>query len=223
MLRLLNVAKSYPSPSTSDEVMVLRDISLSVTSGASLAIVGPSGSGKSTLLNIIGALEKPTSGVVEWEGNDLYRLAEHELASIRNQQIGFVFQLHHLLPQLTVLENVLIPTLPLKNAQEAEPRARELLKRVGLDLHLHHRPAQLSGGERQRVAVVRAMINQPKMVLADEPTGSLDHLSAMNLADILLGLNEAENVTLIVVTHSLDLAKKLKTVYALDYGQLKKF
>lgn len=223
MLKLLNITKSYSSPSTSDEVTVLRDISLSVPSGASLAIVGPSGSGKSTLLNIIGALEKPTSGVVELDDNDLYRLHEDELARIRNEQVGFVFQLHHLLPQLSVLENVLIPTLPLKTAKAAEPRARELLKRVGLDHHMHHRPAQLSGGERQRVAVVRAMINQPKIVLADEPTGSLDHLSAMKLADILLELNETENVTLITVTHSMDLAKKLKTVYTLDNGQLKNF
>ncbi|MBN1466819.1 ABC transporter ATP-binding protein [candidate division KSB1 bacterium] len=221
MLRLQNISKSYPSPATLAEVTVLQDISLTVTPGASLAILGPSGSGKSTLLNIIGALEKPTSGLVEWEGNDLYRLPDDELARIRNEQIGFVFQLHHLLPQLTVLENVLIPTLPLKTSKQAEPRARELLNRVGLDHHLHHRPAQLSGGERQRVAVVRAMINQPKLVLADEPTGSLDHLSALKLADILLGLNAADNVTLIIVTHSMDLAKKLKTVYVLEDGRLK--
>jgi lipoprotein-releasing system ATP-binding protein len=203
--------------------MVLKNVSMAVASAASVAIVGPSGSGKSTLLNIIGALDKPTSGVVELDDKDFSQLSDHELARIRNEQIGFVFQLHHLLPQLTVMENVLIPTLPLKILREAEPRARELLERVGLGHHLHHRPSQLSGGEQQRVAVVRAMINRPKMVLADEPTGSLDQSSAMNLADVLLELNEEENVTLITVTHSMDLATKMKTIYSLNDGQLENY
>jgi len=222
LLHLTNVTKSYSSPSTSAKVVILEDISFSVKAGESLAIVGPSGSGKSTLLNIIGALDKPTTGSVELDGKDFSRCSDGELAKIRNEQIGFVFQLHHLLPQLTVLENVLIPTLPLKTTKEAEARAEELLQRVGLGDHLAHRPAQLSGGEQQRVAVVRALINQPRLLLADEPTGSLDQDSSQNLADILIQLNEQERVTLITVTHSTTLAEKMSTVYTLNNGQLKK-
>lgn len=220
MLKLENLTKSYPSPSGNADVPVLKNISLSVESGASIAIVGPSGSGKSTLLNIIGALDKPTSGSVQLDGQELSELSDKELAQIRNEQIGFVFQLHHLLPQLTVLENVLIPTMPLKTTADAEPRAKELLQRVGLGSHFDFRPAQLSGGEQQRVAVVRALINQPKLLLADEPTGSLDQDSSQNLAELLIQLNEQENVTLITVTHSLELAQKMKTVYTLKNGQL---
>jgi ABC-type lipoprotein export system ATPase subunit len=220
VLKLENITKSYPSPSGDGYVSVLKDISLNIDAGASVAIVGPSGSGKSTLLNIIGALDKPSSGSVVLDGQELSTLSDSQLAKIRSQQIGFVFQLHHLLPQLTVLENVLIPTMPLKTTVQAEPRARELLQRVGLDGHLDHRPAQLSGGEQQRVAVVRALINQPKLLLADEPTGSLDSTSSQNLADILLQLNAQEKVTLITVTHSTELAQKMHTVFTLKNGQL---
>src|SRR5262249_54855768 len=155
----------------------------------SIAIVGPSGSGKSTLLNIIGALDRPDSGRVVLAGRDLSTLSEPELAAVRSREMGFIFQLHHLLPQCTVLENVLIPTLAIAGRPGAEPRAeapedraRRLLKRVGLIDRLSHRPGQLSGGERQRVAVIRALINQPKLLLADEPTGALDRAAADNLA-----------------------------------------
>jgi ABC-type lipoprotein export system ATPase subunit len=177
MLELIGVAKSYQSPGDKQGVCVLKDITLKVEKGQSVVIVGPSGSGKSTLLNIIGALDRPTEGRVLFDGRDLAKLDKVELARVRNQQIGFVFQLHHLLPQCTVLENVLVPTLADKDRvskKEVQERAITLLHRVGLEDWLLHRPGELSGGQRQRVAVVRALINRPKLLLADEPTGSLD-------------------------------------------------
>ena len=223
LLELKNIEKTYDTPSGKAPVTVLNNISLQVEQGEAIAVVGPSGSGKSTLLNIIGALDKPTSGSVNFHGKNLAAMNENELANIRNIEIGFIFQLHHLLPQCTVLENVLIPTIPQnkkKNNEEFGNRAKKLLGRVGLENHLDYFPAQLSGGEQQRVAVVRALINRPKLILADEPTGSLDQTSADNLGQILIDLNKAENVTLIVVTHSLDLAKKMDTVYNLRDGRL---
>jgi lipoprotein-releasing system ATP-binding protein len=221
MLQLLNVEKKYQSPS-GEATTVLQDVSLDVIAGTSIAIVGPSGSGKSTLLNIIGGLDSPTAGSVLLEGKDLARAGEKELAKIRSRDIGFVFQLHHLLPQLTVLENVLLPTLALKTDTDAEERARALLNRVALGDHLQHVPAQLSGGERQRAAVVRALINNPKLLLADEPTGSLDQDSSKNLADLLAELNTEVKVTLIVVTHSTELADKMQMVYELSNWRLSK-
>lgn len=232
MLELINVAKSYQSPAKADGVCVLKDITLKVEKGQSLVIVGPSGSGKSTLLNIIGALDRPTAGRVLFDGKDLAELNESELARIRNRQIGFVFQLHHLLPQCTVLENVLVPTLAgLRRAQsgrknrlpkkEIHQRAVNLLQRVGLKDHLLYRPGQLSGGQRQRVAVVRALINKPKLLLADEPTGSLDKDASENIAELLVELNRSEQVTLIAVTHSLKLAKQIGHVMELSDGLLR--
>ena len=223
LLELKNIKKKYDTPSGKTTVTILNNISLQVEQGEAVAVVGPSGSGKSTLLNIIGALDKPTSGSVNFDGKNLAAMNENELANIRNMEIGFIFQLHHLLPQCTVLENVLIPTVPQnkkKNDEEFRNRAKKLLRRVGLENHLDYFPAQLSVGEQQRVAVVRALINRPKLILADEPTGSLDQTSADNLGQILIDLNKAENVTLIVVTHSLDLAKKMDTVYNLRDGRL---
>lgn len=202
---------------------VLRDVTLQVDQGEAIAVVGPSGSGKSTLLNIIGGLDRPTSGTVNFDGKNLSTLDDSELAQIRNQEIGFVFQLHHLLPQCTVLENVLLPTLALKTKidnGEAIDRAKKLLIRVGLEKHFHYFPAQLSGGEQQRVAVVRALINQPRLILADEPTGSLDQASAGNLGRLLIELNKEERVTLIVVTHSLELAKLMGKAYTIRNGKL---
>ncbi len=232
MLELINVAKSYQSPAKVDGVCVLKDITLKVEKGQSLVIVGPSGSGKSTLLNIIGALDRPTAGRVLFDGKDLAELNESELARIRNRQIGFVFQLHHLLPQCTVLENVLVPTLAgLRRAQssrknrlpkkEIHQRAVNLLQRVGLKDHLLYRPGQLSGGQRQRVAVVRALINKPKLLLADEPTGSLDKDASENIAELLVELNRSEQVTLIAVTHSLKLAEQIGHVMELSDGLLR--
>jgi len=224
MLELIDVSKKYDSPGDKQGLSVLKDISLKVEQGRSLVIVGPSGSGKSTLLNIIGALDHPTSGKVILNGQDLAVLNDKELARIRNQQIGFVFQLHHLLPQCTVLENVLVPTLADKKhppMKEIQDRAVQLLERVGLKGFLLYRPGELSGGQRQRVAVVRALINNPKLLLADEPTGSLDKDSSENIADLLVELNRSEKVTLVVVTHSLSLAERIGHVMELSDGLLK--
>ena len=223
ILTLTDVAKRYDSVGPGDGLYVLKDINLAVTAGEALAVVGPSGSGKSTLLNIIGALDRPTSGAVVLEGRDLVSLSDEGLAAIRAARIGFVFQLHHLLPQCTALENVLVPTLAVKDrppARQAQDRARDLLARVGLGERMDHRPGQLSGGECQRVAVVRALINRPRLLLADEPTGSLDRAAAEALADLLVGLNRQEGVTLIVVTHSSDVAARMGRVLELRDGVL---
>ena len=277
LLQLTNLSKRYAAPG-GGSLPVLDDISLTVNAGESLAIVGPSGSGKSTLLQIIGTLDHATSGRVELGGKDLSQLDELQLAAVRNRQIGFVFQSHFLLPQCTVWENVLVPTLADtaiakaasqppppsprpspsgrgssgpdagelratpensstantdslslgeragvrgNNAESVTQRAERLLKRVGLAERLHHFPGQLSGGERQRVAVVRALINQPQLLLADEPTGALDHASAENLGQLLVELNREEGVTLIVVTHSRELAHRMGRVLELKDGKLR--
>jgi ABC-type lipoprotein export system ATPase subunit len=202
---------------------VLDGISVAIQQGESAAISGPSGSGKSTLLNIIGTLDDPTRGRVFLRERDLAQLDELQLAAVRNRQIGFIFQAHHLLPQCTVLENVLVPTLASPESAQrksAPERARRLLDRVGLGGRIDHRPGQLSGGERQRVAVVRALINQPELLLADEPTGALDRAAAEELARLLIELNREERVTLILVTHAPDLAARMKRVFQLQDGRL---
>ena len=214
LVEFTQVAKSYGA------VDVLTDINFQLAAGAAVAIVGPSGSGKSTLLNLLGALDRPTRGTVRLADRDLSQLSEDELAGIRSRQVGFIFQLHHLLPQCTELENVLVPTLTLPPNPESRERAIELLKRVGLQQRLAHRPGQLSGGECQRVAVARALINKPQLLLADEPTGSLDHASAASLGKLLLELNRLEGVALVVVTHSLELARQLPRVMELRGGKL---
>ncbi len=221
LLELRNVAKHYDAIGRADRPEVLRAVSLEVIAGESVAIVGPSGSGKSTLLNIIGGLDLPTSGEVSLDGVNLATLPPDELARVRNREIGLVFQLHHLLPQCSALENVLIPTLvdgDRDSRSAATDRAKELLTRVGLAARMSHRPGELSGGECQRVAVVRALINTPKLLLADEPTGSLDGDSASQLADLLRELNEQQGVTLITVTHSPDLANRMRRVLSLRDG-----
>ena len=220
VLKLENVHKQYESADR-DPVPVLRGISLTVQRGDSLAIVGPSGSGKSTLLNILGSLDSPTRGSIRLDGEELAHLPEQKLAAIRSQKIGFVFQSHHLLPQCSVLENILVPTLAATGRAPASAleRAKQLLERVGLEHRVDHRPAQLSGGACQRVAVVRALINRPSLILADEPTGALDHSTAESLADLLVELNRDEHVTLIVVTHSEELAAIMGTTHQLQDGQ----
>jgi lipoprotein-releasing system ATP-binding protein len=223
LLELKNIEKKFKTPSGKGEITVLKDISLNVAEGEAIAVVGPSGSGKTTLLNIIGSLDQPSSGMVRFAGKNLADLDDAELSKTRNLDIGFVFQLHHLLPQCTVLENVLIPTIPLKSRKDtsdAESMAKKLLERVGLQEHFDYFPAQLSGGELQRVAVVRALINKPKLVLADEPTGSLDRESSENLGQLLVKLNKEEGTTLIVVTHSMELAQLMDKVYNLKKGKL---
>jgi predicted ABC-type transport system involved in lysophospholipase L1 biosynthesis ATPase subunit len=223
LLELRGVTKRFTTPDGSAQgPAVLDSIDLAVEAGASLAVVGPSGSGKSTLLNVIGGLAPPSAGAVLLEGRDLARLDEEELARVRNAQIGFVFQLHHLLPQCTALENVLVPTLVRRGGSTGEQRERalRLLAAVGLAQRADHRPAQLSGGECQRVAVVRALINRPLLLLADEPTGSLDGAAAEALAELFVELNVKEGVTLIAVTHSERFAARMGRVLALSEGRL---
>ena len=216
-LKLEDVSKSYDSVLDGPPVHVLDGINLTMQQGESAAIAGPSGSGKSTLLNIIGTLDGPTRGRVFLREQDLAKLDELRLAAVRNRQIGFVFQAHHLLPQCTVLENVLVPSLASSDSAQqktAPERARRLLDRVGLGGRIDHRPGQLSGGERQTCeAVVRALINQPELLLADEPTGALDRAAAEELARLLIELNREEGVTLILVTHAPDLAARMKRVF----------
>jgi ABC-type lipoprotein export system ATPase subunit len=226
LLSLIAVSKVYQPSADAPETPVLRSVDLEVQAGEAIAIVGPSGSGKSTLLNIIGTLDQPTTGRVMLDGQDLAGLNESSLADIRASKLGMIFQLHHLLPQCTVLENVLTPTLASKSIQRTEPapaRAKRLLERVGLGHRLNHRPGQLSGGERQRVAVARALINEPKLLLADEPTGALDRASADNMADLLVELNREEKVALLVITHSGELAARMGRVLELHDGGLRPF
>ena len=224
LLELSHVAKSYEATADAPATPVLRNVELTLDAGESLAIVGPSGSGKSTLLNIIGTLDRPSGGQVLLDGKDLATLDDNALAAIRSRDIGLVFQLHHLLPQCTVLENVLIPTLAGgkgRDQEKALARALRLLKRVGLSDRLGHRPGQLSGGERQRVAVARALINEPKLLLADEPTGALDRVAADNLADLFVEINREEGVALLVSTHALSLAARMSRVFELCDGSLR--
>jgi lipoprotein-releasing system ATP-binding protein len=221
ILRLVDVRKTYDAFDGLEAPEVLRGVSLDVSAGESVAIVGPSGSGKSTLLNIVGSLDRPSAGQVVVAGKNLADMNDDALARFRSREVGFVFQLHHLLPQCTVLENVLLPTLAAGRRKEgAAERAKELLRRVGLSERMHYRPSLLSGGERQRAAVVRALINQPKLLLADEPTGSLDRASAEALGDLLVQLNRERGVTLVVVTHSDEFAGRMARRYALRDGVL---
>jgi lipoprotein-releasing system ATP-binding protein len=206
MLQVNQLSKDYPT--RSGPLSVLRNISLELHRGEALAVMGPSGSGKSTLLHILGTLDQPTSGSVHIDGKDPFGFAERDLADFRNRHIGFVFQDHYLLPQCSVLENVLIPTLVGKDrTADTETWAKQLLERVGLSDRLEHRPTELSGGERQRVAVARALIRHPSILLADEPTGNLDRHTALAVGQLLLDLHRQEQTVLVVVTHSVELAR----------------
>ncbi len=218
-LQLTDITRAYEGDA--GRVDVLRGISLTMQPGDSLAITGPSGSGKSTLLHIIGTLDQPSSGSVSIAGKDPFALSEPELARFRNESIGFVFQDHHLLPQYSVLENTLIPTLAFSGAPDLRDRAVELLEQVGLDHRLDHRPAQLSGGERQRVAIARALINRPGLLLCDEPTGNLDVETAASVAELIAELHARERNLLIVVTHSLELAGRFPRHFELREGLCK--
>lgn len=218
ILALNQVVKEYPD--TPAPLRVLAGVDLEIMPGESVAIVGPSGCGKSTLLNIMGTLDRPTSGAACFKSQDLAGLSDDQCARLRNADIGFVFQMHHLLPQCSVVENVLVPTMVHADRHGALERALALLERVGLSNRANQVPARLSGGERQRAAVVRALINRPSLLLADEPTGSLNQEGAASLAGLLLDLNREDHLTLVVVTHSMAIAEMMARVYELKEGVL---
>ena len=220
MLALKNVTKWYES---APERRILDGLNLEVSTGERFAIVGHSGCGKSTLLNVLGTLDAPSEGNVVLDGISTEGLTEKKIAAVRAETIGFIFQMHHLLPQCTALENVLVPTLAKpggRSPAEASERARMLLERVGLADKLDRQPAELSGGERQRVAVVRSLINEPKLLLADEPTGALDEDNAANLIELLVELNESESLALIVVTHDRTVAESVGSIKTLNRGKI---
>ena len=218
MLEANHLSKSYATPA--GELAVLRDVSLSLKPGDAACVMGPSGSGKSTLLYIVGGLEPPTSGTVRLNGTDPYSLSANDLAAFRNRDIGFVLQDHCLLPQCTVLENVLVPTLVGEADAGAEQRARTLIGQVGLGDRLHHRPAELSGGEKQRAAIARALVRQPRLLLCDEPTGNLDADTAEVVADLLIQLHREQQAIMIVVTHSDALGSRFERRWRMQRGIL---
>jgi lipoprotein-releasing system ATP-binding protein len=220
LLQVADLTKSYPT--ARGPLTVLSDVSFSLAPGDAAAVMGPSGSGKSSLLYILGALEPPTSGTVSLDGRNPFQLAPNDLAAFRNASIGFVFQDHCLLPQCTVLENVLIPTLVASDAGDAVARAKTLIDQVGLSDRVDHRPAELSGGERQRVAIARALIRNPRLLLCDEPTGNLDRASADSVASLLFDLHRRQQTILIAVTHSAQLAEKFPIKFELIDRQLQR-
>ncbi len=214
-----NIRKEYPSPAGT--LQVLKDVSLEASPGETVAVVGPSGSGKSTLLNIIGSLDKPTAGTVELAGVEVTELEGDRLSEFRSRSVGFVFQDHHLLPQCTALENATLPAVAAGTPRRGSQRAKDLLERVGLAERLDYLPAQLSGGERQRVAIARAMVNEPPLLLCDEPTGNVDKETAGRLGDLFLELAEEHEVILIVVTHDLPFARRFSRTMQLLEGRLR--
>lgn len=218
LLQLNAVTKEYPSPA--GPLRILNGISLEIQRGQAVSIMGPSGSGKSTLLSILGGLEPPSAGEILLEGKNPYKMPEQEAAAFRNRQIGFVFQDHCLLPQCSVLENVLLPTLVSTEKDDFEKRARELLDRVGLAHRIDHLPAQLSGGEKQRVAIARALILKPALLLCDEPTGNLDRANSDSVASLLLDLHQQQQTILVLVTHNEKLAARTPREFELTDGRL---
>lgn len=220
MLKVENVSKEYPAPN--GPLKIVSDISLQLGRGDALSIMGPSGSGKSTLLYMMGALEPPTSGTVTLDGKNPFQLKEKDLAAFRNREIGFIFQDHCLLPQCSVIENVLTPTLVSSSDGHDTERARQLLTEVGLKDRLEHRPAELSGGEKQRVALARALVMKPQLLLCDEPTGNLDHKAADVVASLLFELHQQQQTILVVVTHNAELAARFPLRYELTDQQLRK-
>ena len=222
LLQLQNITKGYGQPGTHSYRPVLKDLNLVLQQGEKVAIIGPSGSGKTTLLNLIGALDLPETGKVLFEGTDITGYSKNELAGFRNKKLGFIFQMHYLMPQLTLWENVSLPLLPQGNkiSKEQKDWAEHLIRKVGIWEQRNQKPSEMSGGECQRTAVVRALINKPKLILADEPTGALDEDNAAALSELLIQLSNEENVTLVTVTHSTELAARMDLKYALHSGQL---
>ena len=216
-MNLEKVTKIYGTGET--KVAALDGVSLDVAPGEMVSVVGHSGSGKTTLLNMMGALDRPTSGRIFLEGEEISRIPEHQLYRVRREKIGFIFQSFHLIPTLNALENVLAPTLPL-GERRFEERARELLKSVGLASRMMHRPSQLSGGEMQRVAIARALIHEPRLILADEPTGNLDSKTGEEIINLLLRLNKEKGVTLVIVTHEPDIAKRADRTISIRDGRI---
>jgi lipoprotein-releasing system ATP-binding protein len=222
ILELRNVTKCYGEPGSASAVEVLRKANLMIEAGESVAITGPSGCGKSTVLNLLGTLDHPDDGEVLFEGEVVKSDSQRQLSRLRSEKVGFIFQLHHLLPQCTVMENVLLPAQALSGKVDVaavEVRARELLSLVGLEQRLAWFPGQLSGGERQRVAVVRALINQPKVILADEPTGALDEANANTLTELMIHISEKFGISLVLVSHNPQQAQRMKRVLRLQEGQ----
>ncbi len=222
LLQLQNISKGYGQPGSHSYRPVLNKLNLELNAGQKVAVVGPSGSGKTTLLNLMGTLDLPDEGKINFEGKDITGYSKTELAAFRNRQLGFVFQLHHLMPQLTLWENVLLPLLPQGNkiSKEEKDWAEYLIQKVGIWEQRDQKPSQMSGGECQRTAVVRALINKPKLVLADEPTGALDEDNAAALIELLLNISSEEGVTLVTVTHSTEMANQMDKKYILKNGQL---
>jgi lipoprotein-releasing system ATP-binding protein len=218
MLNANHLSKTYQTPA--GDLTVLRDVTLSLSAGESACVMGPSGSGKSTLLYILGGLEPPTSGTVQVDGKDPYALPADALAAFRNRDVGFILQDHCLLPQCTVLENVLVPTLVGENDASAADRAKALLDQVGLGERLHHRPAELSGGEKQRAAIARALIRKPRVILCDEPTGNLDAETAATVADLLIALHAQQQAIMVLVTHSEALGSRFSKRWSMSRGVL---
>ncbi len=223
MLRAINIKKDY-NDGIRNDLHVLNDITFSLDHGETSAIIGTSGSGKTTLLNILGGLDKPTSGQVILNDMDVHKLSEKKRCKVRNEHFGFIYQFHHLLPEFTALENVAMPLLIKGDSvEQAKQRAEEVLADVGLKKRIHHKPSELSGGERQRAAIARALVHQPDCIFADEPTGNLDRKNAGQAIDLIINLNKEYNTSLVIVTHDLKIAACMDTVYTLEDGVLNKF
>lgn len=223
VLQCNDIHKEFPSESGNGVLKILQGVDLQVKKADIISIVGSSGSGKSTLLHILGGLDQPTSGDVVWHGKSIYQFKKDQLADLRNKNVGFVFQFHHLLPEFTAMENVMMPALIHDTPfGEAEDRAKELLDRFGMSGRLNHRPSQLSGGEQQRVSMARALTNHPSIILADEPTGNLDEKNTESILSLLFQLREMEDVSIVLITHEKEIATRCDTVYSLHNGTLNK-
>lgn len=223
VLQCENIHKKFKSESGTEDLHILKGVDLSVRIAEMISIVGSSGCGKSTLLHILGGLDRPNDGSVHWNGESIYDYKKDNLADLRNKNVGFVFQFHHLLPEFTAIENVMMPALIRgENQKVADQKAENLLDRFGLKDRLYHRPSQLSGGEQQRVSMARALMNNPSIILADEPTGNLDEKNTEIILNLLFELRETEKVTLVLITHEKEIANRCDTLYSLQSGVLEK-